>query len=86
MNAKCSACHLRHLCRTCAASALFETGSYDGVPDYMCRYAEESLRMLKEEWKQIEVHTQGKIQESIQDTMQENIRGKVRDGQDISDR
>lgn len=86
LNAKCSACHLRHLCRTCAASALFETGSYDGVPDYMCRYAEESLRMLKEEWKQIEVHTQGKIQESIQDTMQENIRGKVRDGQDISDR
>lgn len=86
LNAKCSACHLRHLCRTCAASALYETGSYDGVPDYMCRYAEESLRTLREEWKQIEESTQGKIQESIQDTMQENIQGKVRDGQDISDR
>ena len=32
LNAKCSTCHMRHLCRTCAASALLETGSYDGVP------------------------------------------------------
>lgn len=55
LNAKCSACHLRHLCRTCAASALFETGSYDGVPDYMCRYAEETLRVLREEWKREKV-------------------------------
>ena len=42
---------MRHLCRTCAASALLETGSYAGVPDYMCRYAEESLRLLEEEEK-----------------------------------
>lgn len=54
LNAKCSTCHLRHLCRTCAASALLETGSYDGVPDYMCRYAEESLRLLREEWEKIQ--------------------------------
>lgn len=53
LNAKCSACSVRHLCRTCAASALMETGSYDGVPDYMCRYAKESLRLLKEEEKEI---------------------------------
>ena len=53
LNAKCSTCHMRHLCRTCAASALLETGSYDGVPDYMCRYAEESLRLLREEWEKI---------------------------------
>ena len=45
---------MRHLCRTCAASALLETGSYDGVPDYMCRYAEESLRLLREEWEKIQ--------------------------------
>lgn len=49
LNAKCTSCHLRHLCRTCAASALLETGSYDGVPEYMCRYAEESLRILRKE-------------------------------------
>ena len=54
LNAKCSTCHLRHLCRTCAASALLETGSYDGVPDYMCRFAEEALRLLREEWEKIQ--------------------------------
>ena len=54
LNAKCSTCHLRHLCRTCAASALLETGSYDGVPDYMCRFAEEALRLLREEWENIQ--------------------------------
>lgn len=51
LSAKCSACRLRHLCRTCAASALLEAGSYDSVPEYMCRYAEESLRLLKIEWE-----------------------------------
>lgn len=54
LNEKCSTCHMRHLCRTCAASALLETSSYDGVPDYMCRYAGESLRILREEWEKIQ--------------------------------
>ena len=54
LNEKCSTCHMRHLCRTCAASALLETGSYVGIPDYMCRYAGESLRILREEWEKIQ--------------------------------
>ena len=54
LNAKCSTCRLRHLCRTCAASALLEAGSYDAVPEYMCRYAEESLRLLREEWEKLQ--------------------------------
>ena len=54
LNVKCSTCRLRHLCRTCAASALLETGSYDGVPEYMCRYAEESLKLLRKEWEKIQ--------------------------------
>ena len=54
LNEKCSTCHMRHLCRTCAASALLETGSYGGVPDYMCRYAGESLIILREEWEKIQ--------------------------------
>ena len=54
LHAKCSTCHLRHLCRTCAASALLEAGSYDAVPEYMCRYAEESLRLLREEWEKLQ--------------------------------
>lgn len=53
LNAKCSTCSLRYLCRTCAASALFEAGSYDAVPEYMCRYAAESLRLLREEWEKL---------------------------------
>ena len=54
LNAKCSTCRVRYLCRTCAAGALLETGSYAGVPDYMCRYAKESLRLLEEEEKEIQ--------------------------------
>ena len=42
----CAACPLRALCRTCAASALLETGRYDGVPAYMCRYTKETYRLL----------------------------------------
>lgn len=48
LNTKCCSCRLRSLCRTCAAAALLEAGSYDGVPDYLCRYAEESLRLLEQ--------------------------------------
>lgn len=53
LNAECSTCNVRHLCRTCAASALLEAGSYDSVPDYMCRYAKESLKILRSEWKKM---------------------------------
>ena len=45
----CSVCSVRHLCRTCAASALLEEGRYDAVPRYMCRYAAETLRLLQQE-------------------------------------
>lgn len=57
LNPKCGVCQVRHMCRTCAASALLETGSYDGVPDYMCRYAEESLRLLREEFAEMQKET-----------------------------
>ncbi len=45
---KCSACSMRPLCRTCAAAALLETGSYMETPAYLCRYTEESLRLLRQ--------------------------------------
>ena len=54
LSPKCSACSMRHLCRTCAASALLEEGSYDRTPEYMCRYTEESLRLLRDEWEKIQ--------------------------------
>lgn len=47
LNIKCSQCKFKSLCRTCAASALLETGSFDGVPEYMCQYAKESYRLIK---------------------------------------
>ena len=47
LNEKCAACALRPLCRTCAASAMLETGDYNGVPEYMCRFAAESFRLLE---------------------------------------
>ena len=50
LSMQCSGCHLRPLCRTCAASALEETGDYAGVPEYMCRYAERSARLLEREF------------------------------------
>ena len=46
--AKCSVCALRHLCRTCVAAGLTEAGIHNAVPDYMCQYAAESLRLLRE--------------------------------------
>lgn len=45
---KCSACRLRPLCRSCAAAALLETGDYMGTPEYLCRYAGETERLLRE--------------------------------------
>ena len=49
LNPKCVNCNLRVICPTCVASAFLETGSYDGVPEYLCRYAAETLRLYKEE-------------------------------------
>ena len=46
--AQCSACRLRPLCRTCAAAARLESGDYMGTPEYLCRYAAESERLLRE--------------------------------------
>ena len=46
LSEQCAACKMCPLCRTCAASALLETGSYDGVPEYMCRYTRETYRQL----------------------------------------
>lgn len=47
LNAACTSCNMRPLCRTCAACALLEEGSFDAIPEYMCEYTKESLRLLK---------------------------------------
>ena len=48
LNAACTSCNMRPLCRTCAACALLEEGSFDAIPEYMCEYTKESLRLLKQ--------------------------------------
>lgn len=45
----CNACGLRLLCRTCVNAAIAETGRPDGVPEYLCRYAMATYRLLKDE-------------------------------------
>ena len=45
---KCGKCALYEVCNTCAACALLETGNYDGVPDYICRYTQTTVQILEE--------------------------------------
>ncbi len=45
---RCNSCRLRKVCNTCAAAAIAETGRADGVPEYLCRYTEATVRYLKE--------------------------------------
>ena len=42
----CAICSLRPVCKICAASARLETGAYDGVPEYLCRYAQAYRQLL----------------------------------------
>ncbi len=44
---ECNACTVRKVCQTCAACAVLETGRFEGVPEYMCRYTKETIRLLK---------------------------------------
>lgn len=44
---KCIQCHLRSVCKTCVSSARLETGQYDGLPEYLCRYTNEYARLLQ---------------------------------------
>lgn len=47
----CTKCRLKPLCKTCAAAAYLETGSYEGVPEYLCRFSEEYYCLLQEDEK-----------------------------------
>jgi len=48
LSSKCNTCTLRNVCQTCAACAFLETGKYNGTPDYMCQYTQQTLKFLKE--------------------------------------
>lgn len=48
MSSRCAACAYRDVCNTCAACVFAECGSFDGVPEYMCQYTKETLRLMDE--------------------------------------
>lgn len=48
LSSKCMSCNLRAFCQTCAASAIAETGSFEGTPDYLCRYTKKTVELLRE--------------------------------------
>ena len=54
---KCGKCTLREVCNTCAACALLETGNYDGVPDYICRYTKKTVQVLEESFDEKDQET-----------------------------
>ncbi len=45
-SSKCEKCNLKPICSNCAGNAFAETGTYDGTPDYLCRYAKETYRLM----------------------------------------
>jgi len=46
--ADCSVCPVRELCRVCPVACKAETGDYLSRPEYLCRYAKETERLLRE--------------------------------------
>lgn len=59
LNPKCVSCNLRVACPVCVATAKLETGSYNGVPEYLCRYAKETVRLFMEEQKKYKNKSDG---------------------------
>ncbi len=45
---KCKNCELRKYCDTCAAVSFAETGSFSGLPEYMCKKAAQYKKMCDE--------------------------------------
>lgn len=48
---QCSACEIRHACDQCAALCFAETGSFTGVPAYMCEKTRAYLEAIRKELK-----------------------------------
>ena len=48
---QCSVCEIRHACDQCAALCFAETGSFTGVPAYMCEKTRAYLEAIRKELK-----------------------------------
>ena len=49
INKQCTTCKYKPICKVCAAATVSETGRYDGIPEYLCRYSKVYYQILKEE-------------------------------------
>ncbi len=58
IHADCALCPRRGLCDICPAVALYETGRYDGMPDYHCRYAKELEKLMRAELEAAAAHAE----------------------------
>lgn len=47
----CGSCEKRDVCQICAACAYCETGGFEDRPEYMCKYTEQIVDMMKKERK-----------------------------------
>lgn len=43
---ECAGCAKKDVCAACAAVRVTESGSFDGVPEYMCRMTEETVKQM----------------------------------------
>lgn len=46
---QCTECPMRNVCTSCPAASYAETGSFTGVPEYLCRKGRAYLRLLAQE-------------------------------------
>ena len=49
---KCVNCSYKDICGACAAVYYTETGTFDGVPEYVCRRAEEIVDQTQKAWEE----------------------------------
>ncbi len=45
--AECLSCKYRKICNVCAATCYTETGDFSSVPEYVCRFSEETARLTQ---------------------------------------
>lgn len=49
---ECAECAKREVCAACAAVRVTETGSFDGVPEYMCRMTEQIIEQMRQAYEE----------------------------------
>lgn len=50
---QCTTCKYRHFCNVCAAVCYTETGSFSSVPEFVCKFSEETARITQLEAERV---------------------------------